>query len=143
MESGSIDSGSMRTAFVLLIALTLMLIARPVFGQTAVMSNALVLCDPTFPSITSKPRRDSSAATSISPANRLFLYIRVTPLTLEFTTQGDSVAPNTSAAEGLRHIEARVWSEIQLTSQFLPPSFENDCSKCGDLDFNPDQSNLT
>jgi hypothetical protein len=23
----------------------------------------------------------------------------------------------------------RIWSEIQLTSQFLPPSFEYDCSK--------------
>src|SRR5258705_4113854 len=25
----------------------------------------------------------------------------------------------------------RVWSVIQLTSQVLPPSSENDCSKCG------------
>ncbi|PYX24452.1 MAG: hypothetical protein DMG82_08480 [Acidobacteria bacterium] len=27
----------------------------------------------------------------------------------------------------------RVWSVIQFTSQVLPPSSENDCSKCGIL----------
>jgi alkanesulfonate monooxygenase SsuD/methylene tetrahydromethanopterin reductase-like flavin-dependent oxidoreductase (luciferase family) len=37
----------------------------------------------------------------------------------------------------------RVWSEIQLTSHFLPPSSEYDCSKCGDLDISAVQSNLT
>ena len=29
---------------------------------------------------------------------------------------------------------------IQLTSQFLPPSFENNCSKCGDVEVSADQS---
>src|SRR3954467_12317423 len=69
-------AGSIRKAFGPFNDLTLILAACPVSGHTAVMSNDFVLCDPTFPSITSYPRRDSSAATSISPAKRLFSYTR-------------------------------------------------------------------
>ena len=51
------------------------------------------------------------------------------------------VKPRTRLAHRLERQLTRVWSEIQLTSQFLPPSFEYDCSKCGDLDVSADQSN--
>jgi hypothetical protein len=37
----------------------------------------------------------------------------------------------------------RVWSVIQFTSQVLPPSAENDCSKWGDAESSPVQSNRT
>src|SRR5580700_3975478 len=37
----------------------------------------------------------------------------------------------------------RVWSVIQFTSQVLPPSFENDCSKWGESVAVPDQTNRT
>src|SRR5260370_16583782 len=37
----------------------------------------------------------------------------------------------------------RVWSVIQLTSQVLPPSSENDCSKWAEFGVMPDQTNRT
>src|SRR6266568_1035034 len=37
----------------------------------------------------------------------------------------------------------RVWSVIQFTSQVLPPSSENDCSKCGEFEVISDQINRT